>query len=142
MPDRLTTQLDDGSLEHLRELAGGERKVGAFLSGVVAWLWQNKAQLEDAPLADYALTATTFAGRIRETLGEQPIEWDDGQAEVRQLQALLAEYEGTLEVYLGLIEDIAPRLAELEASDSRIMQALERLTQDTPAVRIGQLQSG
>ncbi len=141
MPDRLTTQLDDGSLEHLRELAGGERKVGAFLSGVVAWLWQNKAQLETAPLADYTLTAQTFAGRIREMRDDKPIDWDEDE-----------DNEASVERMGRMIDAIAHRMDELNAANSRLVEkletansrvsALERLTQDTPAVRIGQLQSG
>ena len=53
--ERLTTQLEDGSIERLRELAGGQRKVGAYLSQVVAWLWAHKEQLGAAPLSNYTL---------------------------------------------------------------------------------------
>lgn len=38
MSERLTASLEDGTLEKLRELAGGERKVGAYLSDVVRFL--------------------------------------------------------------------------------------------------------
>ncbi len=145
MPDRLTTQLDDGSLEHLRELAGGERKVGAYLSGVVAWLWQNKAQLETAPLADYTLTATTFAGRIREMLDP---EWDDDEATERMLSKLDAiahridELETRSSRLTEKLETANSRLVdELETANSRV-SAFERLTPDELAVRVGQLQDG
>lgn len=38
MSERLTVSLEDGSIERLRTLAGGERKVGQFLSGIVRFL--------------------------------------------------------------------------------------------------------
>lgn len=46
MSERLTVSLEDGIPDKLRQLAGGERKVGAYLSGVVAWLWANKEKLD------------------------------------------------------------------------------------------------
>lgn len=46
MSERLTASLEDGTLEKLRTLAGGERKVGAYLSSVVSWLWANKDKLD------------------------------------------------------------------------------------------------
>ena len=46
MSERLTASLEDGTLEKLRELAGGERKVGAYLSQLVAWLlWPHREDL-------------------------------------------------------------------------------------------------
>ena len=46
MAERLTVSLEDGSLDKLRELAGGERKVGAFLSDVAAWLWAYREDID------------------------------------------------------------------------------------------------
>lgn len=46
--ERLSTSLEDGSIEKLRELAGGERKVGTYLSGVVSWLYENTTRLAGA----------------------------------------------------------------------------------------------
>ena len=49
MSERLTASLEDGTLEKLRELAGGERKVGVYLSQLVAWLlWPHKEELDAA----------------------------------------------------------------------------------------------
>lgn len=55
MPERLTTQLEDGTIEKLRELAGGERKVGAFLTEVITWLYMYRDRLASAPLPDFVL---------------------------------------------------------------------------------------
>ena len=55
MAERLTASLEDGTLEKLRTLAGGERKVGAYLSDVVAWLWQYREALQARPLSGMAL---------------------------------------------------------------------------------------
>lgn len=46
MSERLTVSLEDGIPDKLRTLAGGERKVGAYLSDVVAWLWANREKLD------------------------------------------------------------------------------------------------
>ena len=55
MSERLTASLEDGTLERLRTLAGGERKVGAYLSDVVAWLWDYREALQARPLSGMAL---------------------------------------------------------------------------------------
>ncbi len=55
MSERLTASLEDGTLERLRTLAGGERKVGAYLSDVVAWLWGYREALQARPLSGMAL---------------------------------------------------------------------------------------
>lgn len=55
MSERLTASLEDGTLEKLRTLAGGERKVGAYLSDVVAWLWEYREALQARPLSGMAL---------------------------------------------------------------------------------------
>lgn len=47
MTERLTVALEDGSIEKLRELAGGPRKVGAYLSAVTAWLWELELSEEN-----------------------------------------------------------------------------------------------
>ena len=46
MAERLTVSLEDGTLEKLRQMAGGQRKVGAFLSDAVALLWDSREALE------------------------------------------------------------------------------------------------
>lgn len=47
MSERLTVSLEDGTLVKLRELAGGERKIGAYLSRLVTWLlWPYREELD------------------------------------------------------------------------------------------------
>lgn len=38
---RLTVSVNDETVERLRTLAGGERKIGAMLDDVTAWLWSS-----------------------------------------------------------------------------------------------------
>ena len=52
--DRLTVQLEDGRGAQLRTLAGGERKVGAYLSDVIDWLWFNRDTLAGADIMQFA----------------------------------------------------------------------------------------
>jgi len=54
MKERFGVAVEEGTVEKLRTLAGGERKVGAYLSDIVSWLWQYKEALGTRPLSDYA----------------------------------------------------------------------------------------
>ena len=54
MAERLTVALEDGDVTRLRELAGGERKVGAYLHSVIEWLWFNRDALAGADIAQFA----------------------------------------------------------------------------------------
>lgn len=38
---RLTVRVNDETVERLRTLAGGERKIGAMLDDVTTWLWSS-----------------------------------------------------------------------------------------------------
>lgn len=57
--ERLTISVDDNVVVTLRQLAGGERKVGAYLSSVVTWLADAQRQqvLAETPLSDCVLVA-------------------------------------------------------------------------------------
>lgn len=55
--ERLTVALPDGAIATLRQLAKGERKVGAYLSNVVTWLADAQRQqvLAETPLSECVL---------------------------------------------------------------------------------------
>lgn len=101
--ERLTTGLDDGSIEKLRELAGGERRVGRFLSQVVTWLWHQKEQLEKTPLSDYVLVRRDVWRRIEQSQAQLNTVTNDTE----RLRQELSEIQEHQRVYDG-------RLAELE----------------------------
>lgn len=68
MAERLTVQLEDGSVARLREMAGGERKVGAFLSMVTAWLYAQREHVDMANLSSYAIHGTAERETPEESL--------------------------------------------------------------------------
>ena len=43
--------LEDGTVEKVRELSGGERRVGGFLSDLIAGAWLHRETLGAAPAA-------------------------------------------------------------------------------------------
>jgi hypothetical protein len=51
--EHLSTSVTDGTIDKLRELAGGQRKVGAYLSSVVEWLWWNREAWIGHTLSEY-----------------------------------------------------------------------------------------
>ena len=79
MAERLTASLEDGTLEKLRELAGGERKVGAYLSQLVALLWPHREELKDFQLRDLALVPTEWIPHITMSPEEQRQQQEDLQ---------------------------------------------------------------
>ena len=99
--ERLTTQLDAGTLEQLRTLAGGPRKIGAFLSTLTQWLWSQRAALEAAPLTDYHLCA-----RLNElTINEVFTRIDALEYKYSDLDQLLVDAE-------QLIDELKAQLKE------------------------------
>lgn len=56
MSERLTVQLEDGTVEKLRELAGGPRRVGNYLSRVTDWLWSQREVMGNTPVEEFTLT--------------------------------------------------------------------------------------
>ena len=104
MPERMTVSLEDGTAERLRTLAGGERKVGAYLSDVVAWLWQYREALQARPLSGMALVHS---------------EWimtpEEQQLALTQRDRIAAA-----------LEDLQRRMSELEAQAKDVAAVQER----------------
>lgn len=115
MSERLTVSLEDGIPEKLRELAGGQRKVGAYLSDVVSWLWRHKEilasedgfrdlfvarrlELDDLPQTALREIQENFEARTAETA-----------ALVAQAQTLMAEFQTRLEA----LEASSPEAAKM-----------------------------
>ena len=119
MTERLNTALEDGTLEKLRALSGGQRKVGVYLSDVVAWLWQYKEALEARPLSGMALVHNEWIATTPE----------------EQQEAL--EIEGEL-FWRRQFREQQQRLAQLETQINQLgtsIEALEVRVQDTAQVR-------
>ena len=136
MSERLTASLEDGTLEKLRTLAGGERKVGAYLSDVVAWLWEYREALQARPLSGMALVhsewimtpeeqqlALTQRDRIAAAL-------EDLQRRMSELEAQAKDVAAEQERRLSEQER---RLSEAEEQERRLSEAEERLRLSTHA---------
>lgn len=120
MSERLTVSLEDGTLEQLRTLAGGQRKVGAYLSQLVAWLWDSKEDLDAVGLSGCVILrrdkvgdllgadAKTLAQQIEETQARlQALETDTHQItqEIRNEYATLKVHALELERRLATQEN-------------------------------------
>ena len=103
MAERLTVSLEDGTTENLRTMAGGERKVGVYLSNVVAWLWSYRDTLSGAPLTDFAPVLHEWIPRIVMTPEEQQEALEANKSIRAQLDAI-DEYSQRLEEKLNLLE--------------------------------------
>jgi len=69
MSYRLSTAIDDGLIDKLRGLAGGERKIGAYLSRLIASLPDDGAiaeRLDDDLLLSDTATLAAFVALGRE----------------------------------------------------------------------------
>lgn len=65
---RLTVRVNDETVERLRTLAGGERKIGAMLDNVTAWLWSSYQDAGGAiTVAELLAGATGLPQRIEDT---------------------------------------------------------------------------
>ncbi len=109
--DRLTVQLEDGCGEQLRILAGGPRKVGEYLSGVTAWLWAHREQLESAPLSDFVLCPRSVLESY----------------DVRNFEADLETVRGFQDALSG----IERRLRELDDNNTTLQNRLRELENNT-----------
>ncbi len=96
MSERLTVSLDDGILEKLRTLAGGERKVGEYLSRLIATLPDGIAnvppELEFDSLGDDTATLTAFIALGRE-IAQLQWELQHTKMRVRYYQSLCGKSE-------------------------------------------------
>ena len=108
MKERFGVAVEEGTVEKLRTLAGGERKVGAYLSDVVAWLWGYKEALQARPLSSMALVHN---------------EWIAATPEEQQ-EAL--EIEGEL-FWRRQFREQQQRLAQLEAQINQLGASVEAL---------------
>jgi hypothetical protein len=65
---RLTVRVNDETVERLRTLAGGERKIGAMLDDVTTWLWSSYQDAGAAiTVAELLGAATGLPQRIEDT---------------------------------------------------------------------------
>ena len=100
MAERLTVSLEDGIPDKLRTLAGGERKVGAYLSDVVAWLWEQREVLDSAD-------------GFKDLFVARRLELDDlPQTALREIQE---HFEAKTAETEALVAQIEPLIAKLQA---------------------------
>lgn len=55
MKEKLGVSVDAGTVEKLRKLAGGERKVGELISELTSFLWRERSVLARSSLVDCRL---------------------------------------------------------------------------------------
>lgn len=68
MSERLTVSLEDGSVERLRQLAGGQRKVGTFLSGAIQFLFGHAELIKTHDWRDLVITQALFEDALYQEL--------------------------------------------------------------------------
>lgn len=111
--ERLTVALPDGSIERLRTLAGGERKIGGYLAPVVAWLWRHKEALHGRPLAEFVPVPAQDAVTARETL--------------QRIEERLRKLE---EAVPPIVVDTSYQILEYRPRSVRVLKASQEETQD------------
>jgi len=104
--ERLTASLEDGTLEKLRTLAGGERKVGAYLSQLVAWLWEYREALEQegAGIRDFVPVRMEWIPRVVMSPEEQRQkleDYDSFKTEMGRLQQKYSELTARIDALAG-----------------------------------------
>ncbi len=88
---RLTVSVEDETVERLRTLAGGERKVGSYLDSVVAWLWTLRDESGQTPLRDYELRSVSDVNDELSTLRSQVAAQEEKVTQVLQVVESLVE---------------------------------------------------
>ena len=106
MAERLTVSLEDGIPDKLRTLAGGERKVGAYLSQLVAWLWEYREALEQegAGIRDFVPVRMEWIPRVVMSPEEQHQkleDYDSFRAEMGRLQQKYSELTAHIDALAG-----------------------------------------
>ena len=106
MTERLNTALEDGTLDKLRTLAGGQRKVGAYLSDVVAWLWEYREALEQegAGIRDFVPVRMEWIPRTAmspEDQHQKLEDYDSFKAEMGRLQQKYSELTARIDALAG-----------------------------------------
>lgn len=119
--ERLTASLEDGTLERLRTLAGGERKVGAYLSQVVAWLWDSKEDIDAAGLSGCVIVPREKISRF---LGTDPeTAWQRIESAIQKLEAeAQQEARAMRDAYAQLMVRTAQLEKQLEAQQEHSSQ--------------------
>ena len=87
---RLTVSVEDETVERLRELAGGERKVGEYLNSVVTWLWTLRDESGQTPLRDYELRSVSDVNDELSTLRSQVAAQETTVTQIQEIVAKLA----------------------------------------------------
>ena len=89
--DRLTVQLEDGRGAQLRTLAGGERKVGRFLSDVILFLATYSEVISENEFQDLCILPRISTGSLPQVaLQEIDANYDTWR---KELEARLQEAE-------------------------------------------------
>ena len=118
MAERLTASLEDGTLEKLRTLAGGERKVGAYLSQVVTHLlWPHRDTIDDVGLPESTILPRSVAQKmlgadpqtIKDMLSETQAELSKAQAEFVELDARLKALEAQAQLNVSPTQEDSSR---------------------------------
>ena len=87
---RLTVSVEDETVERLRELAGGERKVGSYLDEVTTWLWTLRDESGQTPLRDYELRSVSDVNDELSTLRSQVAAQETTVTQIQEIVAKLA----------------------------------------------------
>ena len=71
--EHVSVSVVDGTTAQLRQLAGSPRKVGAYLTVVVSWLWLHRETLATRPLHEFVpvVPAESEVERMRREMERQ-----------------------------------------------------------------------
>ena len=114
---RLTTSVTDETVERLRELAGGERKVGSYLDEVVTWLWTQRRVLEEYGLSRFNLGTIDDLAEYDRQYAADLERADKLEAEIEEMRAMSEKYQQGILAFLAeqtgrTIEEIEERIAD------------------------------
>ena len=113
--DRLTVQLEDGRGAQLRTLAGGERKVGAYLSDVINWLWFNRDTLAGADIAQFSPMTPERQAQVEKALDNAQQKYDSAQQALDSAKQALSTVEQAAQEMQRQMEGVAAMQEELKA---------------------------
>lgn len=116
---RLTVSVNDETVERLRTLAGGERKIGAMLDNVATWLWSSYQDAGAAiTVAELLDGATGLPRRIEDTA--QRIEGTGAQiAQVRSsIDALISYMIAKMDLSAEDIETLRSLRTQEDSGDN------------------------
>lgn len=90
MSEKLTLSVGDGTTKKLRTLAGGERKIGVWLTITAAWLFDQKDTIGGRDLSDFTLWDSATVAEIQTHAAATRAEIERTQAQIAQNAAELA----------------------------------------------------